>query len=180
MDRLERLDEELEQKISKHPVIEILTEALEKRHSSIRLAGGAIIDILEGREPKDWDFINVGSGDVQAFVKFGFKFLHKTRTATTYILEGKNPITVQLLTKQKQDFDFTISQCVYNFKNGEVHIDKTSFENKILIPSNFEVKANVMNSLRRAVHWRKKGYTLPDKTYLSLLNSVSVLGGEES
>ncbi len=52
--------------------------------SSIKLVGGAIIDILRGKTPKDYDFLDWNDADIKRFVKAGFVYLHETRTATTY------------------------------------------------------------------------------------------------
>ena len=53
-------------------------------------------------------------------------------------------------------------------------IDKISFENKVLIPCEkvWTEKKNALNSLRRIVHWKNKGYKINDITYLSLLSVV--------
>lgn len=58
----------------------------------------------------------------------------------------------------------------------ELHLSMcgTSFENKVLIPSEtaWTEKKNALNSLRRIPHWRKKGYEISDVTYLSFLAVV--------
>lgn len=53
-------------------------------------------------------------------------------------------------------------------------LDETSFEKKILIPTEkaWIEKKNALNSLRRIPHWRNKGYTINDTTYLSLLGVI--------
>ena len=160
-------------KLENHPTIQWFADILNKRYSGIRLRGGAVVDILEGREPKDYDFTNSGSGDIEAFVQNGFVFKYKTKSSETYEFEAEGKTTtVQFLSRNESDFDFTISKSCYDFKKKITLVDTDAFNNKILIPITFEHVSNALNSLRRIVHWRKKGYKIHDKTYLSLLNVV--------
>lgn len=86
---------------------------------------------------------------------------------------------VQLLKTNVTDFDFTISQARFtniisaNFNNSSTVLtyDDESFENKILIPVSYS-PGKAHNSLVRLPHWEKKGYVLPEITYLSLLNAI--------
>lgn len=139
--------------------------------SNIKLVGGAVVDILEGRKPKDYDFFSLTLTEA---TKLGFKYSHDSKTATTYL---KDDLVIQVLKTGIEDFDFKISQSQLSFnyqKNLSLNIDEISFGNKVLIPANksWLEKKNALNSLRRIVHWKNKGYTINDVTYLSLLSVV--------
>ena len=139
-----------------------------------KLTGGAIIDILEGRKPNDYDFISFSESELD---RLGFEFVHETRTAKTY--KGKKGVKVQVLKTSIEDFDFTISQSIYSIRNKktekDLKIDITSFNMKTLIPceKSWFVKRNAMASLYRIPHYKKKGYTIEDITYHSLLSVIN-------
>lgn len=150
------------------PLIKLI---LENNLNNLKLVGGAVIDILEGRKVKDYDFLAMTDTEV---LKLGFKYSHDTKTATTYI---KGDLIVQRLKTNINDFDFKISQATltWNYKKElQLTICETSFENKALIPCDaaWTEKKNALNSLRRITHWREKGYKISDITYLSLLSVV--------
>lgn len=149
----------------------IISLALEQNVRSVNLVGGAVIDIIEGRKVKDYDFLNFSPHDAK---KLGFKYSHDSKTATTYIKGG---LTIQILKTDINDFDFKISQAelTWNYhKKLSLILDETSFENKMLIPTEkaWTERKNALNSLRRVPHWKNKGYTINDTTYLSLLSVV--------
>lgn len=154
--------------ISEHPVIKILTDIF--LTSSTGVVGGAIIDIIEDRKPKDWDVVGWNSNHFKKITDSGFKFENDTKTAITY---KKEEIILQLLKIRREDFDFKISQTIFYLKGKVLHIDKDSFDNKILIPVSYEKRGQVMATLKRIPHYMKKGYTIPEVTYLSLLNTLS-------
>lgn len=140
--------------------------------SSINLIGGAVTDILEGRKPKDYD--TIGGLDLYKD-KLGLEFQYETKTAKTF---KKGDLIVQLLKTDKADFDFKISQASLTIdykKQLTLEIDTNSFENKMLIPCEkaWIERKNALNSLRRIPHWKSKGYSINDITYLSLLGVVS-------
>jgi len=155
-------------KLREHPKVILLKDLLKVLNfQRVLLIGGAVVDILEGREPKDYDFI--GGADHSKLTDEGFKFLGETKTANTYVKDG---FILQFLKTSPQEFDFKIGQATYDILKDKLEIDQTSFENKMLIPLSFDSSARVLNSLQRVPHWNRKGYTLPDSTYLSLLNVV--------
>jgi hypothetical protein len=159
---------EQEELFRKDPIISL---ALEQNICNINLVGGAVIDILEGRKVKDYDFTQIYSSDI---VKLGFKYSHDSKTATTYVKDG---FTIQLLKTDINDFDFKISQANLSWNYQKIFslvLDETSFNNKTLIPPQkaWTEKKNALNSLRRIPHWKNKGYTINDVTYLSLLSVV--------
>jgi len=149
--------------------------------SAPTLIGGAVLDIIECRKPKDYDFINHSSSHGMVLQDNGWELTGNTTTAMTYIKDG---IIVQLLKTHPIDFDFTISLASYNpYKNsslapkskGSLIIDHHSYYSKVLIPCElaFKKRKNAWSTLYRIPHYQAKGYTIPTLTYHSLL---SVLG----
>lgn len=165
------MTQEQEKLFREDPLIKLLLES--SSPSSIILIGGAVIDILEGRKPKDYDFQLNYFPDVD---KFGLEYQYETKTAKTF---KKGEFTLQQLKTSPSDFDFKISQATLMIKAHKneltLTLDKNSFDNKTLIPTDicWGVKKNALNSLRRIIHWKNKGYTINDITYLSLLGVVS-------
>ncbi len=159
---------EQEELFRKDPFIKMVAEVTEVK-SSIILIGGAIIDILEGRKPKDYDCVGVLYEN-----NLGLEYSHETKSAKTF---KKGDLVVQLLKTEINDFDFKISQArltINHRKDLTLEIDKNSFEKKVLIPCEkaWIEKKNALNSLRRIPHWKNKGYAINDVTYLSLLSVV--------
>lgn len=152
-------------------VLKLVKEALGTLFNQEYLVGGAVVDIIEGRTPKDYDFIGFETRANKLY-EAGFNFVGETKTAKTFEKDGH---TIQILKTDKDDFDFTISQSTVNLKSLVVIVDMMSLENKILIPprNSFHNKQNALNSLRRIVHWKQKGYSIPDSTYLSLLGVLN-------
>lgn len=136
---------------------------------TLRLVGGAVVDILEGRKPKDYDFVGFDTKDIERFKAHGFKHSHTTKTASTYY---NGEIVVQFIIFTPDQFGFTISQSSYDFRNKNLEVDLDSFESKKLIPVSFEIRQNVTSALRRIPHWKKKGYDIHELTYLSLINQA--------
>lgn len=134
----------------------------------ITLTGGAVIDILEGRKPKDYDLRPTIPQYIQ---RMGLVYMYDSKTATTY---KKDNFTVQVLKTAMEDYDFKISQASLTIENNgklELKIEEDSFNHKILIPCDkaWTDKRNAFNCLQRIPHWKKKGYNISDTTYLSLL-----------
>ena len=171
---------------TKDPVINYLTE----KGASFKLVGGAVIDIYEGRDPKDYDFISLCVDD-------NMRFIDTSDTADTYLLKiaGKD-YTIQILKTKQKDFDFTISTCcaesfVFEHKSGRYRVDKKfylvrtdltedrTYKTKILTPCSYEPR-NALSSLLRIPHWRNKGYTITDNTYRSLLFAATKVSKERS
>ena len=161
----------------------------------IRLVGGAVIDMADGRVPKDYDFI-----DSHVFSKY-LTLNHVSKTADTFTYNHKSgPIKIQFLKTKIEDFDFTVAtnnirivakknslsldtisnnQFIMNIDGKSILFsvtstlpDCSSYNSRILIPGSFDKKENCYNSLLRFRHWEKKGFTLPDVTYYSLLSSL--------
>lgn len=188
--------EQMIEKLESHPVIkqfmEIITKENEvKKYNYVEahLVGGAVIDILDDREPKDYDFIQSGFGQ---FVNSNedFIFVHETKTAKTYNFKGK---VVQLLKVPPAQFEFKISQAEFVIQNGkiegvyekkpkinEIKIDKISFDQRQLIPTSFDNIRVVRDCLMRIPHWMVKGYNIRNETYLSLVRAAFNLKSNKS
>jgi len=161
--------EKMVSKITNDSTVKYFTELMGDRYSGLLLVGGAVVDILEGRTPLDYDFVAASDADIDIFKCNGFKFVSVTKSAITL---KKQKIVVQFLTRSLVEFDFKISQSTYNFRTKKLTIDLISFEEKTLIPTSFINEEYAIRSLVRIPHWRKKGYDIKDVTYLSLLNVI--------
>ena len=141
---------------------------------NITLVGGAVVDILEKRSPKDYDVLHMHNQT--ALEKLGLKYCYDSKTSTTY---EKCDMVVQNLKRSRDEFDFTISQAMLKIDSGgklELIIDDVSYNNKILIPTGvaWVNRYNAINSLRRIYHWQKKGYRVHEMTYKSLRDFAKV------
>lgn len=164
-----KLTEEQEALFKADPLIKVILEV--EKTSTINFIGGAVIDILEGRKVKDYDLTYITDSDLKTL---GFEYCYETKTAKTY---KKGDIILQKLKTASEDFDFKISQTalsVTHTKNFDLQICENSFNKKILIPCDkaWTEPKNALNSLRRIPHYKNKGYTIDDITYLSLLSVV--------
>jgi hypothetical protein len=139
---------------------------------TVKLVGGAVVDILEGRVPKDYDILVPynKSRAVVALMVNGFDFKYKTATSETF---KKGSVVVQIISNQPCNFDFTISSSEYIINRDELIIDELSFNKKTLLPNNFTDRKAVLNSLSRIPNWIAKGYTIKNATYFSLLNCLN-------
>lgn len=158
--------------IEKDLVVKEFLEYFEnnKIYTDLKLVGGAVVDLLDGKKPKDYDFTNTSSTYFfKALKELGYIWQYETKTASTYKKENS---VVQILKTDIKDFEFKISQSYYNLKNKTLNVDEISFNRKVLIPVSFDNKGKCINCLKRKIHWEKKGYTMPDETYLSLCNAL--------
>lgn len=138
-------------------------------HGNFLLVGGAVIDILEDRTPKDYDFLPTFNKE-WLVESAGWKFLYSSSMADTYSFDG---IICQILKKPLEDFEYTISQSKVYIKKDTIYdlnVDTVSFNSKTLIPVGWERK-HVRDCLIRIPHYKKKGYSIPDETYLSLVRA---------
>lgn len=169
-------------RIIKDPLIRELFEG----DTPFTLVGGAVIDITEGRKPKDYDFTSIYSSFIEKC-----QFVDTSDVADTYRYKpkgSKSPVTIQVLKTKTEDFDFTISACCIEreeFSYDDIYYLRTNlledrtYKTKILTPCSYEPK-NALNSLLRIPHWRKKGYTITDNTYRSLLFAATKVSKERS
>jgi hypothetical protein len=149
------------------------------KYNNIELVGGAVIDILENRIPKDYDVVGFNVSEFKKLKDLGFEFKYDSKTATTFYFGDK---IIQFLKTTKDTFDYTISQSSYSLSSNSLTIDELSFNSKLLIPTihTWENKGKSLNALKRTINYAKKGYSLPEETFISLLNNVSTKGGVNS
>lgn len=162
----------MKEKLLEHGVVRALSEiAMDAPGSNPVLVGGAVVDIIDGREPKDYDIIVYGNQKsyISALEKCGYRLLMDSSTAITYFF---GDIVVQLLKTNLNRFDFTVSQSTFNLESLEAEIQEHEIKNKLLIPVNLDDKKCILSSLSRIPHWRKKGYDIKEQTYYTLLNKL--------
>ena len=160
-------------KLKEHKILkEIKVIFDQNKVTGMSLVGGAVIDILQGRVPKDYDFMcHYGENDaIKALKTNGFSFMYDTATSRTY---AKGSVIIQLLKTERRKFDFTISKVSYNLEREILTIDQEAWENKVLIPNSYTNKEQVLNSLARIPHWIRKGFRIKNQTYFSLLNCLN-------
>lgn len=159
-------------KLINHKDVRFITAMLRSEVGTY-LTGGAVIDIMEGRHPKDYDLYHAYPGKLKlALENAHCQWIRESDTAITYM---KGTLTIQILKETDEDKlgDFTISKAMFNLNKGTLDIDELSYESKVLTPFAVKDINRVMNCLSRIPHWRDKGYTLPDDIYFELLNKVS-------
>jgi hypothetical protein len=160
----------------KDPFIGELYKLIEsKGYFEVNLVGGAVVDILMGVKPKDYDFEN--TAPIQnLLLENGGKFLCATKHANTYQFKGH---IIQVLERDKSLFEYTISQSTFKIRRQSgtfrevISFDEVSMESKILIPTSFTNVDVVYDCLARMPHWKRKGFELPEATYHSLLETLS-------
>ena len=159
-----------------HPVVKELRETIltMSKGSHAYLVGGAVVDILEGRKPKDYDF-NVSFCE-EGWVKINnnpdFRFLYNSATATTYLFKGKH--IVQILEKQSDHFPFFIEKIKYDVVKETIYtlnsFTEVSFNSKRLIPYRAIFREGSITHKaykQRVKRWKQKGYRIPNITYKS-------------
>ena len=171
-----------EQKIKSHYVVSKLIDIAKKEGygSSFLLTGGAIFDIIDGRKPKDYDFIvECCSGLYKTLSKKQeFKVLYTSNTSITYLFDGKH--IVQFLRADIADFPFENDKVLFNMK-GEFDIDRSSLFlynilNQRIIIVNHERVSNIGISRKlfkaRVNKWKRKGFYIHPISYKSYLKKT--------
>lgn len=151
-------------------VVKDLVRIARRSGGEPKLVGGAVVDIVQGRTPKDYDIIDAGKSFRAELINQGFKYKWETKTAVTFTKEG---IVVQLLKTKMEDFDFTVSQSYVCLRKGYYSLREFEIENKLLIPLDYEDRTKILNTLSRIPHWMKKGFRMKEVTYYSLLNGLN-------
>lgn len=168
----------MKDKLFRHEGILHLHNLVRGKGLTCKLVGGAVVDIIDGKTPKDYDLI-VGQYGQKSMMEIlredGFKFYGDSSTALTFI---KGKIIVQILKTKVEDFDFTVSQSSIDLVEMYCDLAEYAIENKILVPTSYTDKTRIFSSLARIPHWMKKGYKMPEITYYSLLNALSELTDE--
>ena len=75
-----------------------------ERYISFELCAGAIISIMKGEKPKDYDVFGLSH---EKLTRAGAVFSHSSRTADTYTL---NNSVIQTLKIGRHEFEYTISE----------------------------------------------------------------------
>jgi hypothetical protein len=155
------------EKLSKDLFLNLLKGELE--NCPMQLTGGAISDILNDRNPKDYDFEYNSDFEKRMKESDKFKLLYTSKSAITYEYHTN---IIQLLHKERKDFPYTIEQARYNVRNGDLQdFDHESFEQKILIPNQraYEEMNIARHVIRRLLKWQDKGYTINPRSFGSVL-----------
>lgn len=138
----------------------------------MELTGGAVIDILMDRTPKDFDFLMIHESILSRLSDLGFHFISDTSTAMTFS-HDKISQRIQFIKTPVDEFDYTISCSLFNIGHKRlIAFDHISFNSKILVPRNWKSKKSMISALKRYPHYINKGFTLPEVTYQSLLNKA--------
>jgi len=143
------------------------------------LVGGAIIDILNRTEPKDFDLIVAGNFDYYIGYLFdkGLSLKHVTKTAYTFF-DIVNNKYIQILKTNPNEFDYTINKAQIHIKSNYIsYFDRVSYLTRVLIPTEyaFNNKSKQKECLNRVSKMEEKGIYLPDMTKKSLKGRFSIL-----
>jgi hypothetical protein len=132
------------------------------------LTGGAVVDILRGVIPKDYDFIHTTALENLMRKNLKFKLLYTSRSAITFLY---NDTPIQLLYKSTESFAYTMEKGEYNLGIETLeNFDEQSFVNRVLVPTKlaFTSRGTARVGLKRLLHWQYKGWTLQNITFQSL------------
>lgn len=158
--------------LSKDLFLNLIKEEL--KSCSLNLTGGAINDILSGKNPKDYDFEYSTDTEREINKSNKFKLIYTSSTALTYEYHSN---IIQLIFKDRSEFPYTIEKARYNLRNGDLHdFDSNSFENKLLVPNKkaFLKRETARTVLRRLLKWQAKGYNIHPITYESILRCAFI------
>lgn len=170
--------EKYEDKIKAHPVVKELMEVAKVLGyaSSARLTGGAVVDILDGREPKDYDISWKACDGIHA--KLGehkdFKLLYESMTATTYLFKGRHKI--QILKNGPETFPFLNDRILFKL-DGRMEVKnnkhlRSILENRVIMVNDYRmVDLGIPRKLfkARVKKWESKGYKMHPITYKSYI-----------
>lgn len=171
---------EYESKIKSNQVVQDLMAFVNdnKWCDSVMLVGGAVIDILDGREPKDYDLCISHSNIFEYGYKEltrrlantdEFRLVYTSMTAYTFQFKGN---IVQVLKTNPSDFIFEIEKSRFGLKSGTFSFfDIMGYESKLLIPNdeNDVIREKYLRNFKsRVKRWSEKGYKLHPVTYKSI------------
>lgn len=167
-----------EDKIKAHPVVkELMGVAKDLGYaSSASLTGGAVVDILDGREPKDYDISWYACGGIHDKLELhkDFKLLYESMTATTYLFKGKHKI--QILKNGTETFPFLNDLILFRL-DGRIDSSKNKhlrsiLKNRIIMVNDYRVvDLGISRKLfkARVKKWESKGYKMHPITYKSYI-----------
>ncbi|HLS54066.1 MAG TPA: hypothetical protein VK031_08845 [Tissierellaceae bacterium] len=166
-----------EDKLKAHPVVRDLIEVAKKHNTrSAYLTGGAVVDILDGREPKDYDISWIACQNIHETLgkhKY-FKLIYSSRTSTTYLFKEK--YKVQILKTHERDFPFMNDRILFNLR-GELEIRDNPYllsilkERIIVVNDEMFERGGISRKLfkARVKKWESKGYKMHPITYKSYI-----------
>lgn len=156
--------------------LKLLKEEINKLDTShkpkVTLVGGAVIDILRGVRPKDYDLLHNSILEKALKENPNFKLEYTSKSAMTFSING---FIVQLLYKNVSEFSYSIERSEYDVTVERLlKLDVQSFEHRVLIPSEtaFLNKKIARCAIRRILHHQKKGWVIPNITFQSLCDTA--------
>ena len=139
---------------------------------TIKLTGGAVVDILRGVTPKDYDFIHNTVVEKVMRDNKNFTLLYTSKATVTFQFNGR---IIQLLYKDTDSFPYTLEQGTFNLTNLTLsNFDEQSFTHFVLVPTQraFAERKIARIGVKRVLHWQRKGWGIQDITFNSLCNTA--------
>lgn len=171
--------------VKSHPVVKELMEIC-KKHShtkSIFLTGGAVVDIIDGREPKDYDITYTCCHAIVERVSDNknFRLLYTSRTSITFLFKGKHK--VQLLRRKMDEFPFENDKILFRMDGiitGGTMFAKDILDNRLIVVNDDRMNYGISRKLfkARVKKWESKGYNIHPisyKSYLRMTKHKSIL-----
>lgn len=136
----------------------------------VSLTGGAILDILANRKPKDYDLISTNIKVTnELLLKAGCEFLYSSKTSYTF---KKGDLIIQVLKTKVEEFDFTINQTNISLESDYINdLDLVSLNSNWLIPTEHSWNSSQRRKVclkRNNYMWKTKNMCLPEITRKSL------------
>jgi hypothetical protein len=150
------------------------------KKSSVFLTGGAIVDILNNKYPKDFDIYtpnDIPVSIVNYIYSKGGTFICDSKYSSTFRVKGNR--VIQVLKIQGTDrFDFTINQSRIRIDTTItaktlLDFDELSFNTKIAIPTTASYVEGIHKSRVKLVI--RKGFEIPKTTMRDLIVKGSFL-----
>lgn len=154
--------------------LQSLKKELETESSkpTMKLTGGAVVDILRGATPKDYDLIHNSGLEKAMRDNKNFVLLYTSKATVTFQFNGR---IIQLLYKDVDSFPYTLEQGTFNLSNSSLsNFDEQSFTHFVLVPTQkaFAERKIARIGVKRVLHWQRKGWGIQDITFNSLCNTA--------
>lgn len=164
------------EKILANKVVLELIEEL-KDFPTAMLVGGAVVDIIDGRTPKDYDII-VDDSEINILNKLSlkpdFEFLYNSPSSTTFLFKKK--YEVQFIKSKSEDFYFLNERNSFILKDKRFGALFTSLIETKMLAVNSEAMLNQRFTASqfgiRVRHWERKGYKISDVSYDSAIRKA--------
>jgi len=155
-------------KMQENRTLKLLKGLAKDANNDIILVGGSIFDIIDDKEPKDYDILN-WTNKFKIYLEMRALIISDSLTAITYDLDGS---IIQLLKTKQENFHFTIaSNSSYKIISGTLNLD-ISYVNKMLIPTKWD-KETLIDCLYMLPKWQAKGFTINPITYSSIIEEIT-------